>query len=107
MKARRSILYKWVILFCLLIIPYYIHSARVDRILNNYTQKSNALYLILPDQKSNLVDSNDCTNIAYLPIENICPLQLVLFHCNVKEIKSKILAKVFYLNTDIPPPHKA
>ena len=52
MKSRLKIPYKWAIFICLLIIPYYIHAARIDRILNNYTQKSNAIFIILQEQVS-------------------------------------------------------
>lgn len=104
MKRYLPILHKWTSLLSLILIPYYIHSARIDRILNNYTQKSNAIYIIIPVQKSDVIQSLPASDLFLQTNEKIEQLHFVIFHSHTTELKSISQTKIFYRNSDIPPP---
>jgi hypothetical protein len=105
MKSYFPILFKWTSFFSLLLIPYYIHCSRIDRILNHYTQKSNAIYIIIHASKSDMIQS--------LPTEIIMPhvnqrierAHFVILYIQRKELESIPKTKNFYLNSDIQPPN--
>lgn len=104
MKRRFLELYKWTSLISLILIPYYIHSARIDRILNNYTQKSNAIYLIVKSQKSTSIDMNRSIELIHSETGSINHLQIIIFYSITEEFKSISRTRTFYINSDIPPP---
>lgn len=103
MKNKFSIPFKWAIFISLLIIPYYIHCARIDRILNNYTSKSNALFLVLQEKevsKGKIVFNFD----FFLASSNsLCPIYF-LFNSTTVIYSNINQTKKFFIYSDIPPP---
>ncbi len=105
MKRYLPILHKWTSLLSLILIPYYIHSARIDRILNKYTQKSNAIYIIIPVQKSDTIQTFPANDFILQANGNVEHIQFIIFHSHTTELKSISQTKSFYINSDIPPPN--
>ncbi len=105
MKRYLLILHKWSLVLSLFLIPYYIHSARIDRILNNYTQKSNAIYLTIPVQKSDVSNSSFTNDIILQTDRKIEQIFFVIFLFHINNLKSFSQSKILYINADIPPPY--
>ena len=104
MKQYLLILHKWTIVLSLFFIPYYIHNARIERILNHYSHKSNAIYIIISIQKLNATEASLASEIILQTSTNIEQLQFIIFHPLINKLKSISLTKNFYINPDFPPP---
>ncbi len=104
MKSRLKIPYKWAIFICLLIIPYYIHAARIDRILNNYTQKSNAIFIILQEQVSKKLNTLEKYELFLDPILNICHTDNILYIITFEVFIIFSQIKKLFIYSDLPPP---
>lgn len=105
MRIKLPMLYKLVLLISLIIIPFYIHCARIDRILNQYTTKSNAIYIILHEQESKIINPFVQGYVLFQrPVTNICHTYIFLHSIDLLEIESVDQIKILYLNSDLPPP---
>lgn len=59
MTFRIRQIYKLILLLSIIIVPYYIHRVRIDRILRQYTQKSNATHIIFTTHRKSLLETKD------------------------------------------------
>lgn len=107
MKSPNKILHKWTILLSLLIIPYYIHIARMERILKKYkyTQKSNSIFAPLGQQKIVLPDTPIDNQPFQEPISEISYKPIFLFNISLEKFIILNQTKKIFINSDLPPPY--
>ncbi|MBP6739671.1 MAG: hypothetical protein KA146_06755 [Leptospiraceae bacterium] len=108
MRTQPKILIKLTILLSLLIIPYYIHIARIERILKKYkyTQRSNSTVAPFNQQK---IDIHSAASIDNQPFQELIPKiynkPIFLFNVALEEFIILNQTKKFFLNSDLPPPN--
>lgn len=106
MKSPNKILHKWTILLSLLIIPYYIHIARMERILKKYkyTQRSSFIFAPLEQQKICPPNTPIDNQLFQKPISKISYKPIFLFNISLEKFIILNQTKKIFINSDLPPP---
>ena len=100
MKFRNSILFKWSLGLLLIYLPIYITSVRMDRLLEEYTHKSNATYILKTKIADFKIQNDIIITDGFYPVKaNVEKYIVVLFI-----LKSFTQLRKFYIYSDLPPP---
>lgn len=104
MRLRIAPIYKFILLLSLIVIPYYIHRVRIDRILRQYTQKSNASHIILKSQKTFFSELKKSYDYTLFHSEVLILPERILFKLSFQKLFPIFKENVLYRYSALPPP---